>query len=81
MEQLTEPPTPLAQQRPDAFGKLEKLSLSDSSRIDDAAIPTLAAIKSLKWLDITDTKITPEGAEKLRAGNPALVVVATKISQ
>ena len=61
--------------------KLEKLSLSGLSRLDDEAVPVLAAMKSLQWLDITDTKITPEAVERLRTGKPGLVVLATKISQ
>ena len=35
-------------------------------------------IKTLRWLDITDTKITPAGVERLQKSNSALVVVATK---
>jgi Leucine-rich repeat (LRR) protein len=63
------------------LGKLEKLSLPGLTKLDDEAIPVLAAMKSLRWLDITDTKITPEGAERLRTGHPGLVVLATKKSQ
>ena len=63
------------------LGKLEKLSLSELSRLDDAVLPMLEGMKGLRWLDITGTKITPQGAERLRASNSALAVLATKISQ
>jgi Leucine-rich repeat (LRR) protein len=61
--------------------KLERLSLTGLAKLDDEAIPVFAGMKSLRWLDVTDTKITPEGVERLRTGNPALVVLATKKSQ
>ena len=52
------------------LSRLEHLDLHDCARIADDAIPVLAALPSLQSIDLTDTKVTPAGLEKLRRANP-----------
>jgi hypothetical protein len=34
--------------------------------VDDEVVPILARLKNLRWLDIKETKLTPQGVDKLR---------------
>jgi hypothetical protein len=55
------------------FHRLKTLRLSQSD-ITDAAIPDLIALKSLTHLAIYKTKITPEGAKRLRKEMPQTTI-------
>jgi hypothetical protein len=74
------PTTPLPPKITDAdialikpFHLLKTLNLSESD-ITDAAIPDLITLQSLEYLSIGKTKITPEGAERLRNEMPNTVI-------
>ena len=49
---------------------LDRLDLHDCARIGDDAIPILAAMPMLHSLDLTGTKVTAAGLEKLRRARP-----------
>jgi hypothetical protein len=57
------------------FEKLEKLSFWKADKIDDDAIGMIAERKSLRWVDLKDTKVTEAGAARLRAAIPGCEVV------
>jgi Leucine-rich repeat (LRR) protein len=59
---------------------VEKLGLEECSRVDDAAVALLAHWKSLKYVDLQATKITPEGVEMLRKARPGIQVLHTPAS-
>lgn len=46
--------------------QLEVLDLHDCTEIGDDVIPALTAMRTIRWLDVTNTKITATGLEKLR---------------
>lgn len=52
------------------LSQLELLDLHDCSQIGDDAIPTLIAMRTLRFLDLTDTKVSAAGLEKLRRDKP-----------
>jgi hypothetical protein len=52
------------------LSKLEKLKVQGCARIDDEAIPLLAAFPSLQEVDLTGTSVTEKGAASLRAAKP-----------
>jgi hypothetical protein len=56
--------------------KLEKLSLWDAQRTGDDALAPLAAMKQLRWLDLSGTQVTPAGVAKLKAANPRCEVLS-----
>lgn len=60
---------------------VEKLGLEECPRIDDAAAAELANWKSLKYLDLQDTKVTAKGLEALRSARPGLEILATSAPQ
>jgi hypothetical protein len=65
----------------ETLGKLRELatlSLRLSTDITDASIPFLTDQTSLKTLDITHTKITDQGVDRLRTALPAVEVRATE---
>jgi Leucine-rich repeat (LRR) protein len=53
-----------------SLSHLERLDLHDCPRIGDDAIPVLAAMRTLHFLDLTSTKLTAAGLEKLRQAKP-----------
>ncbi len=57
--------------------KVEKLGLEVCARIDDTSVTTLAGWKSLKYLDLQETRITDKGIESLRKARPGLAVLAS----
>jgi internalin A len=59
-----------------ALDKVERLGLEGCRRIDDAAATELVNWKSLKYLDLQDTQVTPAGVEALRKAKPALAILA-----
>jgi hypothetical protein len=54
--------------------RLETLDLTNAP-ITDAAVPTLARLRSLRRLYLTGTKLSPEGEQQLRQANPALDII------
>jgi hypothetical protein len=58
-----------------AVGSIEKLGLEGCRRVNDSAMAELANWKSLKYLDVQDTQVTPVGVEALKKANPALVIL------
>jgi Leucine Rich repeat len=58
-----------------ALDKVERLGLEGCRRIDDAAATELVNWKSLKYLDLQDTQVTPAGVEALRKAKPALAIL------
>jgi len=56
---------------------VEKLGLEECPRIDDAALAELLRWKSLKYLDLQDTKATEQGVTALRKAKPGLVILTT----
>ncbi len=50
--------------------QLESLDLHDCERIGDDAVPILASMRALRSVDLTGTKITAAGLEKLRRAKP-----------
>ena len=55
--------------------RVEKLALEGCSRVDDAAIAQLAKWKSLKYLDVQETKVTSQGVAALQKAKPGIVVL------
>jgi internalin A len=49
-----------------SLGKVERLGLEGCPRIDDQAMKELAAWKSLKYLDVQDTKVTQSAVDSLK---------------
>jgi Leucine-rich repeat (LRR) protein len=56
---------------------VEKLGLQECPRVDDAALAELRNWKSLKYLDLQDTKVTEQGVAGLRKAKPGLVILTT----
>jgi hypothetical protein len=56
--------------------KLEKLGLEACSRVDDQALKILAAWKSLKYVDVQETKTTQQGIEELTKLRPDLSILS-----
>jgi Leucine-rich repeat (LRR) protein len=54
--------------------KLERLKVQGCGRIDDEAVPVLAAMPSLREVDLKGTAVTKKGAEMLLAAKPGAVV-------
>lgn len=56
--------------------KLEKLGLESCARVDDEALKIIAGWKSLKYVDLQETKITPAGRDALQKDRPELAVLS-----
>jgi internalin A len=56
---------------------VEELGLEQCPRVDDAALAELLRWKSLKYLDLQDTKVTEQGVAALRKTKPGLVILTT----
>ena len=54
--------------------KLEKLKLQGCQRVNDEAIPVLAAFPDLRELDLKGTGVTEKGLAALRAAKPKMLV-------
>jgi Leucine-rich repeat (LRR) protein len=54
------------------LAKLERLDLHACKRVGDDAVPALAALAGLQWVDVSDTAMTAAGADQLRNLRPAL---------
>jgi hypothetical protein len=57
------------------LGKVEKLGLECCPRVDDAALRELAAWKSLKFLDVQETKTTSDGIATLKSALPGVQIL------
>ena len=55
---------------------MEKLGLQGCSRVDDAALAELAKWKSLKYLDVQETKVTEKGLAELRNARPGIKILS-----
>jgi internalin A len=69
-----------------SLSQLQKLGLEACTLIDDAAACELANWKSLKYVDLQETRVTEKGVETLQSLRPGLKVlagpfVAGKVSQ
>lgn len=53
-----------------AMKQLQQLSLYQCQKLNDEAIPALSALKSLKWLDLEGSGITPSGLTAIRNALP-----------
>lgn len=58
-----------------ALPHVEKLGLESCTRIDDDAAAELANWKSLKYLDLQQTPVTPQGIQALRRAKPGLLTL------
>jgi hypothetical protein len=56
------------------LAKLARLDLHGAKRIGDEAVPFLAQLPALKWVDVQDTSMTAGGIEELRRLRPGLRV-------
>jgi hypothetical protein len=54
--------------------KLERLNLLACKRVTDDAVPALAAMPGLKWVELKDTSVTEHGFSALRKAKPGLVI-------
>lgn len=61
-------------ERMKTLANLEKLKLQSCSRVADDAIPALAALPSLREVDLRGTAVTEKGALALRAAKPKATV-------
>lgn len=59
-----------------ALDQVEKLSLAGSSHVDDRAMAELARWKSLKYLDVQGTPVTPPGVAMLEKAKPGMVILS-----
>lgn len=59
-----------------SLSKVEKLGLEECSRVDDQALKVLAEWKSLKYLDIQETKVTPDGVQALKKQRTDLLILS-----
>jgi Leucine-rich repeat (LRR) protein len=54
--------------------KLEKLKLQGCQRVDDTAVPLLAAMPNLREVDLKGTSVTEKGVAELRAAKPKATI-------
>lgn len=59
-----------------ALDKVEKLGLESCKGLDDTAIGELVKWKSLKYVDLQDTRITADGVALLRQAKPGIMILA-----
>jgi internalin A len=61
--------------------QVERLGLDACPRIGDDAAAELANWKSLKYVDLQETKVTEKGAEALRTAKPGITILGGRLSQ
>ncbi len=61
--------------------QVERLGLEACTRIGDEAAAELANWKSLKYVDLQETKVTEKGAEALRRAKPGITILGGRLSQ
>ena len=54
--------------------KLEKLKVQGCKRVNDEAIPVLAAFPGLREVDLKGTRVTEKGLAALRAAKPKILI-------
>jgi hypothetical protein len=57
-----------------SLSKLQALKLQGCNRINDDAVATSLAMPALREADLKGTSVTEQGAAKLRAAKPDMVV-------
>ena len=62
------------------LSQVEKLGLEGCARVNDEAMKELAAWKSLKYLDVQETKVTPAGVASLQAAKPGIQILSGPVS-
>ena len=65
----------------ESLPKLEKLGLEACTRVDDAALKVIAGWKSLRYVDVQDTKATRAGVDELKRARPDVVVLSGPFTQ
>jgi len=58
-----------------ALRQVERLGLEACARVDDEAAAELSKWKSLKYVDLQETKVTEKGAEALRKAKPGITIL------
>ena len=61
--------------------QVERLGLEGCPRIGDQAVAELANWKSLKYVDLQETKVTEKGVEALRKAKPGITILGGKVNQ
>jgi Leucine-rich repeat (LRR) protein len=59
-----------------SLAKLEKLGLEGCPRIDDQSVKVLTDWKSLKYVDVQETKVSKDAVENLKRQRPDLTVLS-----
>jgi internalin A len=59
-----------------SLDRVEKLGLAGCGLVDDRALAELARWKSLKYLDVQATKVTPQGVAGLQNAKPGIVILS-----
>jgi internalin A len=60
--------------------QVERLGLEACTRIGDEAAAELANWKSLKYVDLQETKVTGKGAEALRRAKPGITILGGQVT-
>jgi internalin A len=68
--------TPAGLRTLSSLSKVEKLGLQGCSRVDDSALAELAQWKSLKYLDVQETKATAKGLADLKSARPGIKILS-----
>ncbi len=61
--------------------QVERLGLEACPRIGDEAAAELANWKSLKYVDLQETKVTEKGVEALRRAKPGITILGGRVNQ
>ena len=56
--------------------KVEKLGLEGCQGVDDKALEVLAAWRTLKFVDVQETKVTAKGVAEFRSARPDVKLLA-----
>ena len=59
-----------------SLDKVEKLALEGCIHVDDQALAELTQWKSLKYLDVQETKVTQQGVAALEKAKPGIVILS-----
>lgn len=63
-----------------SLDKVEKLALQGCGLVGDDSLTELARWKSLKYLDVQDTKVTPQGVAALEKARPGVIILSGPFS-
>jgi internalin A len=61
--------------------QVERLGLEACPRIGDDAVAELANWKSLKYVDLQETKVTEKGVEALRRAKPGITILGGRVNK